>query len=1183
MRVMIFVIALLVSNVTFSLPFPDSVSFVEPNETCSSNSTAPSMAHEGRALECADMAVESWEGWFGGIGGNTFSRCIWSNCYHSPDPEIPRRFNTHCQIIQNPNAAECTSGRMGEWSNVTWASYDQACSELNYDDEVAFYSAPELRCIERCEYVCSGAAGGGGSCSPDPDVPWVADYQPTGEVCAVEDHDCEQIGPGVYDCRDSRDLGDQDCQDEEGNPCNPLTGNKSYSVVDFSADGLEFQRTYHSTQHRLLHSHLGRGWSHTYASYISPDGANQLNLVTSTGRFHPFISEGGARYLSTLSGDLAIDETPTHWILKQGGVRHIFDRSTGFLVEIRRLEDAGRSIAIQHDEQGRVAIVENAKGRSLTFSYQNGRLDSLTTPDGTISFAYEINSYGEPELVSTQYPDASTEEYEYRSELSSSLLTRVIDATGAAKGIYTYDSEGRVTGSKPSDDIEGVTLHYSESGETTVVRPLGEEVVYEAVSAQGWHGAVTGSRTGTYSKTIEYADHTHFRPSRIVRNGQVTTYQYDSAFREVLRTEAHGTGQERETEQTWRDPHFRLQSRTVDVSEVEYQYSSEGRRIAEVQRDLASGEARTSRREYCDTVDPGQGCPLVGLLREEVSPSGAVTQYHYYLSDASDGSHHAGDLWKITNPMGHFTEFGSYDAAGRPESVVDPNGVETSMTYDLQGRLLALSVAGSSTTYQYFSNGLVSRVTQPDGNVLHFEYDGADRISAIEGAVGERIEYDFDAAGNPITEARYDTQGVLTYELQRLYDQVSRLESLLVGTGHQTTYQYDAAGNLSRMKDALDNATDHEYDALDRRVSTLDAESGEAIFEYDSRDNLVRVTDQEGLSTLYTYNGFDELLLLDSPDTGVTSYAYDADGNRVSRTDARGITATFTYDSLGRLTGKSFPDSSLDVTFEYDLADSETGCSASFPVGRLTRMTDRSGSTIYCYDSRGNVTRKRHVANLDIVSVEYVHNDAGALTGITYPSGNEVVYHRDGSGRVSSIELVPSDGGQSEDLVYGVEYLSFGAVEQYSFGNRQTVNRSYDLAYQVTSVVSPAIDLEFRRDPVGNIERLKAPGFERLPIESYRYDNLYRLESVEEGQGIAVESYAYDHVGNRLSKTTSSGTEPYGYVQGSHRLTAVDGVPRSYDAAGNLVSEAKGARSFAYGDHNRMKSFADSSGVVNYI
>jgi YD repeat-containing protein len=42
-----------------------------------------------------------------------------------------------------------------------------------------------------------------------------------------------------------------------------------------------------------------------------------------------------------------------------------------------------------------------------------------------------------------------------------------------------------------------------------------------------------------------------------------------------------------------------------------------------------------------------------------------------------------------------------------------------------------------------------------------------------------------------------------------------------------------------------------------------------------------------------------------------------------------------------------------------DEPDATTGCTGSFASGRLTRMTDASGSTSYCYDRFGRLTQKR--------------------------------------------------------------------------------------------------------------------------------------------------------------------------------------------------------------------------------
>jgi YD repeat-containing protein len=52
-------------------------------------------------------------------------------------------------------------------------------------------------------------------------------------------------------------------------------------------------------------------------------------------------------------------------------------------------------------------------------------------------------------------------------------------------------------------------------------------------------------------------------------------------------------------------------------------------------------------------------------------PRGNVTNHAY---DAK------GDLTSVTDALGHVTSTPSYDANGRPLTIIDPNGVTTSQT-----------------------------------------------------------------------------------------------------------------------------------------------------------------------------------------------------------------------------------------------------------------------------------------------------------------------------------------------------------------------------------------------------------------------------------------------------------------------------------------------------------------------
>ncbi|WP_150048244.1 MULTISPECIES: hypothetical protein [Methylomonas] len=67
------------------------------------------------------------------------------------------------------------------------------------------------------------------------------------------------------------------------------------------------------------------------------------------------------------------------------------------------------------------------------------------------------------------------------------------------------------------------------------------------------------------------------------------------------------------------------------------------------------------------------------------------------------------------------------------------------------------------------------------------------------------------------------------------------------------------------------------------------------------------------------------------------------------------------------------------------------------------------------------------------------------------------------------------------------------------------------------------------------------------------------------------QTFAYDAVGNRLSKSEPSGLTQYGYGANNHRLDSQTGtVNRSYqyDAAGHLLNE--GSLGFVYDNSGRL-------------
>jgi len=102
------------------------------------------------------------------------------------------------------------------------------------------------------------------------------------------------------------------------------------------------------------------------------------------------------------------------------------------------------------------------------------------------------------------------------------------------------------------------------------------------------------------------------------------------------------------------------------------------------------------------------------------------------------------------------------------------------------------------------------------------------------------------------------------------------------------------------------------------------------------------------------------------------------------------VVAQYGYDALDRVTAKSFPASPADnVTYTYD--DPAPGL---YGIGRLRRIADKSGTTSFKYDSRGNVVEEtRVIAGVSYVT-SYVYDPADRLTQMVYPSGRILNYIR---------------------------------------------------------------------------------------------------------------------------------------------------------------------------------------------
>ncbi len=149
-----------------------------------------------------------------------------------------------------------------------------------------------------------------------------------------------------------------------------------------------------------------------------------------------------------------------------------------------------------------------------------------------------------------------------------------------------------------------------------------------------------------------------------------------------------------------------------------------------------------------------------------------------------------------------------------------------------------------------------------------------------------------------------------------------------------------------------------------------------------------------------------------------------------------------TYDALNRIKSEIFADASENVIYGYDdAADGSKG------IGRLTSVTDASGTTRYVYNDFGAVSKETRIIDGKTYITQYHFNTNGQLSSITYPSGRILTYTFDALGQVSG--LLSNYQSQSKTLANNVTYLPFGPIGGLTYGNAKTLTQSYDTDYRL--------------------------------------------------------------------------------------------------------------------------------------
>lgn len=597
-------------------------------------------------------------------------------------------------------------------------------------------------------------------------------------------------------------------------------------------------------------------------------------------------------------------------------------------------DELSRQIAVIHPDGAREEEVLSAGGRLLAsidargnrteHAYDAaGRRTTTTSPsvidarDGSTVNPTVTQSYDAAGNVLT-----STDSNGNTTTIIYNVLNRPI-RTSFADGAFTtesFDPLGRVIAS--TDELGRTTERsYDGAGRLlSITQPPPSSGAPRPVTSYSWD--MTGNlvtQTDALGRTTRMSyDRLNRQTRRTLPGGQFATASYDAVGNRVAQTDFNG-----ETISISFDARNRPVSRSMPDGEVQtITYTATGARLSTSDTEGTQTFEHDARDRTTAIIQPdgrrlSYRFDASGNLIELTTPAQSVS----YTFDALNRT------TRVTSAAST-TEYG-YDPNGNQVLILRPNLAATETAYDARNRITDLIHRDASATVlesftnTYLANGLRASVTERDGSVERYAYDGLNRLisETRTGANPRTVSYRYDAVGNRISVDRDGSVTAYNYDINNRLLNAGPVNYTFNANGNRTSTT--AAGDTTLLNwnaenqlvsvDAGGSQTTYRYDINGNRTG-VQSVNADQRFLVDPQNptgyaQVVETRDGGGnLLTRYTY-GTD----LISADSGLPSYYHtDAHGNTRLLTNATAqATDSYVYDGYGQLsatTGSSDND-----------------------------------------------------------------------------------------------------------------------------------------------------------------------------------------------------------------------------------------------------------------------------------
>ena len=227
-----------------------------------------------------------------------------------------------------------------------------------------------------------------------------------------------------------------------GNPCNPATGNKYQTEIDFSIQGLSFVRSYNSQS--LVDIGMGKGWRNIYQKQLVLS-FNALTRVTGAGRGEPWYRVNDSWVGEADSNVNIIEHDSGFQLMNEDGSIENYAVNGKIISE---LDAEGYTTTYAYNDNFELINLSNHYGSEFNFAYEDEHLISVTDSFG-VAYFYEYSD--DNNLVSVIYPDSTLNDdtdnprkiYHYENPDYPNHLTGITDENGNRYATYAYDVNGK--------------------------------------------------------------------------------------------------------------------------------------------------------------------------------------------------------------------------------------------------------------------------------------------------------------------------------------------------------------------------------------------------------------------------------------------------------------------------------------------------------------------------------------------------------------------------------------------------------------------------------------------------------------------------------------------------------------------------------------------------------------------